>query len=173
MKVFHLLPYLCIGVVAIGCSRQASPPAQVTQQITSQPIGRSLNPVRRELGLRLIGDDWVLYRSQDSQEEWKIRNAGLLSKVILKTSSGSASAEEDYYYSGAEFTDREGHGWERITVNYNYGTKEVVVSYTGTNKVIEASLSKFSMTVQGGSTNVVGAMAAVKEAAVGWPDAPK
>ena len=89
---------------------------------------------------------------------------------MFKNAGGNVSKEEDYYYSGAEFTDGEGHGWERITVDYDYGSKEAILSYTGTNKVTEGILSKYLMTFSGPSTNVPGVMAVVKVAAAGWPD---
>jgi hypothetical protein len=140
---------------------------------TSESADKSMNELRASLGLRLIGESWVLYRSLPTQEDWKIRKDGFVAKSVFKDAAGKTVSEEDYYYSGAQFVDPEGRGWERITVHYDYGTKQVYLAYTGTNATTEAALSKFLMRLHGPSTDVAGAMAAVKTAAAGWPDPPK
>jgi hypothetical protein len=139
---------------------------------TNTATVNALNLLRKEIGLRLIGPDLVLYRSRPTQEDWQRAKSGFPAKAVFKNLTGQVLSEEDYYYSGAQFTDREGHGWERITVHYDYGIKEVVLSYTGTNKATEAILSKYLMPFNGPSTNISGVMAAVKTAAAGWPDGP-
>jgi hypothetical protein len=138
-----------------------------------EPIGRTLNPIHKELGLRPIGDDWILYRNEAGQEDWKIRAAGPVAKVLLKDQSGKIKSEQEIYYSGAEFVDREGHNWEQIVVNYDFTTKQIYVAYIGTNPQIEGKLAKFKITVNGPSTDVNGAIKAVKEVAADWPDGPK
>lgn len=176
MRASHFLFRLCIGLLVAGCNREAgkAPSSEEMQKHqTSESSDKSLNELRASLGLRVIGESWVLYRSLPTQEDWKIRKDGFVAKTVFKDASGKVSSEEDYCYSGAQFVDREGRGWERITVHYDYGTKQVYLAYTGTNTVTDAVLSKFLMRLHGPSTDVAGAMAAVKTAATGWPDAPK
>ncbi len=132
-----------------------------------------MNPIRKELGLRQIGDDWILYDKEAGQEDWKIRVDGPVAKVVLKDQSGNVKSEQEIYYSGAEFVDREGHNWEQIVVNYDFTTKQIYVAYIGTNSQIEGKLARFKTTVNGPSTDVNGAIKAVKEVAADWPDGHK
>lgn len=175
MKAIGLVCSLWLSAILSGCGQRSTlpPPDQMRNSLTIAVIESALNEQRAKLGLRPISVHWVLYRSLPTQDDWKIHKDGLLAKTVFKDASGNASSEEDYYYSGAEFTDREGHGWERITVHVDYGSKEAVLSYTGTNKVTEGILSKYLMPVNGPSTDVSGVMAAVKAVAMGWPDGPK
>ncbi|MEW6155860.1 MAG: hypothetical protein AB1813_00410 [Verrucomicrobiota bacterium] len=176
MRASQLLFWLWTGLLVAGCNREAgtaSTPEQMQERQTSGSPTKSLNELRAGLGLRVIGESWVLYRSLPTQEDWKMRKDGFVAKTVFKDASGNVSSEEDHYYSGAQFVDREGRGWERITVHYDYGTKQVYLAYTGTNATTDAMLSKFLMRLHGPSTDVAGAMAAVKRAAAGWPDAPK
>ena len=176
MKSSRLLFWLCINIFVIGSNREtpkASSASQIQNNTTNESVENALNLQRTELALRPIGKSWVLYRSEPGQDDWKIRGDGFPAKSVFKDAAGKTVSEEDYYYSGAEFTDSEGHDWERITVHFDYGSKEMILSYTGTNKTTEATLSKFLMTLHGPTTNITGVIGLVKAATAGWPDAPK
>ncbi len=174
MKLSCVLFCIVAITFAAGCRRQEAPlEVHVSQQKMKQPIGRHLNPLRKELGLRLIGDDWVLYRSDARQEDWKSNSSGAIAKTVLKDGSGNVVSEEDCYYSGTEFEGIEGHNWENVSVTYDYRTMEIAVGYAGTNKSTKAILSRFFMSANGGTTNVVGAMAEVNKVVAGWPRGSK
>lgn len=173
MKLAHLLHCLCLSVLVAGCNPQAPSSTQMPPKPASQPIGRTLNPLRRELGLIPIGDNWVLYKSNTNEEHWVVRKGSPSGKTVFKDSSGKVIKEEDHYYSGVRFTDRHEYGSEFISAIYDYQTKQIALGYSGTNKTAEAVVSRFTMTVNGGSTDVAGAIAALKEVAASWPDGPK
>ena len=169
MNLKHSL--ICIALISIivGCHRQSEPTVSLTTNENGQVIGRKLNSLRRELGLREISDRWILYRSDNRQEDWKNSSAGAIAKTVLKDGNGNVTQEVDSYYSGAEFEGPDGHNWENIGVIYDYKTKEVAISYAGPNKAIEASLLKYKMTIHGGSINVSDAIAEVNKIVAGWP----
>jgi hypothetical protein len=172
MKVKWLLLSLCGGALITACNQQAPSSAQMAQNQASQTVGRTLNPQRKELGLRTIGDNWVLYRANGNQEDWVVRKGSPSGKTVFKDASGNVTTEEDHFYSGARYYYRHDYGWEFISVSYDYRTKQVAISYSGTNQVTEGILSKFLMPSQGPTSDVAGVMAAVKQAATGWPDGP-
>ena len=173
MKMRHCVGCFCISVVVIGCNQKSSPFAEMPSEQSRESAGRSLNPIRRELGLLLIGDNWVLYKSDASEEQWVIRKGSPSGKTVIKDPLGNVIKEEDHYYSGARFTSQHDYGWEFISAMYDYRTKQIALGYSGTNEAVAAAISPFSMTVNGGSTDVVGAMAAVRMVAASWPDGPK
>jgi hypothetical protein len=155
-----------------SCERNdAVPPPKQSNQ-TNGLIEDSINKKRASIGLRVIDVNWFLYRSLPTQDDWKIHKDGFLAKSVFKKLPGDVLSEEDYYYSGAQFYDLEGHGWECITVHYDYGKKDIVLSYTGTNAATKTILSKYLMSYRGPATNVSAVMDAVRKAAAGWPDAP-
>jgi len=133
----------------------------------------ALNAERAKLGLREIGVHWVLYRSLDDQEDWKMSRTGFLAKSVFKDESGAIRSEEDYYYSGRQYTDFEGHGWERITVHFDFVTKEVTLSYTGTNLTVRGTLSSFKTGLGKPSSDMAGAIKVVRSVVKGWPNDPK
>jgi len=169
--------YLAVAIIfMVGCNRQedstevSSHQVRLPEQETTNSIGRSLNSLRKDLGLRQIGDNWVLYRSIASEERWMVDRSRPDAKILFKDNSGNIYEEQDTYYSGGEFEGLDGHDWERVVVSYDYRTKEIAVAYSGTNELIEAVLSKYFMTIDGGTTNLVSAMTEVNKIVAGWPN---
>lgn len=174
-KLVLVLILLC-SVFAPACKRQPNSLPPTNKAEINQTINWELNAeneLREKVGLRLIKSDWFLYRDIGSQEDWKIHKDGFPAKTVFKDSHGHILADEDYYYSGNEFDDSEGHGWEHITVHYDFGSKKIYLAYTGTNKMIEASLSKYFMTVKGASSEIKESVESVRKVAGDWPDGPK
>jgi hypothetical protein len=170
-----LISILLCFVFLAACKRQSdslpsTPQATINQTTNLELIAE--NKLRQELGLRVIKGDWILYRDIGSQEDWKISKNGFPSKTVFKDSQGRISEEEDYYYSGNEFYDTEGHGWEFVTIHYNYGSKQVYLAYSGTNKTTEAILSKYFMTINGASSDAAGAVTTLRKVIIDWPDGP-
>ena len=143
-------------------------PSKQSQQL----IGRSLNPLCKEIGLPLMGDNWILYKSTATEEHWVVREGSPSGKTILKDTLGNILKEEDHYYSGARFTSAHDYGWEFISALYDYRIKQISLSYSGTNEAAAAMAAPFKMTSNGGSTNVVDAIAALRKIAANWPDGP-
>lgn len=102
------------------------------------------NLVRSSIGLRMVEENWVLYRSNKDVDDWKSSPTdGHLAKRVFKTDHGGIRKEEDYYYSGKQFTDREGIWAEFVTVNYDYSLKSLRALYVGTNQSIAEAISPF------------------------------
>jgi hypothetical protein len=174
MGLIGLMLAVCLSILLAGCGQndESLSPERAPGSRVSDSVQNALNKQRASLGLRVIDTNWFLYRSRSTQDDWKIHKDGFGAKSVFKGSDGNVTSEEDYYYSDAQFDDRLGHGWECITFHYDYGKKDVILSYTGTNETTKAILSKYLMFPNGPSTNLSAVMAAVKKAAVGWPDAP-
>ncbi|MDR3564043.1 MAG: hypothetical protein P4N59_21755 [Negativicutes bacterium] len=175
MKTPFILFLLFCVLLAVACKRKPALAALATNQMPTNPSVNLIaeNELRQELGLRIIKETWILYRVENGQELWKIHSDGFPVKSVFKDGGKRVLADEDYYYSGNEFFDQDGHGWERITVHYDFNSKQVYVAYTGTNKATEAILSKFFMTIDGPSLDVGGAVGVVRKVAINWPDGPK
>jgi len=173
MKTNSIFILIFIILLGAACERETQRHSLLAEQTSiNQPTNTLIaadNKLRQELGLKVIGQDWILYRADNGQEDWKIRKDGFPAKVVFKDSQRRVLADEDYYYSGNEFYDAEGHGWERVTVHYDYPSKQVYVAYTGTNKPTETALSKYFITIGGASSDVVGAMTAVRKIVADWP----
>lgn len=135
-----VLPAGIAVFVGLGCGDSAKPlPKAVEVAAVKQE-----NVARSSIGIRLIQDDWVLYRSEFNADDWRAKPLdGYTTKRVFRSPAGSVSEEEDYYYSGATFTNRDGIWSEFITVNYNYGSGQIRVLYTGTNRGVEARLAQF------------------------------
>ena len=175
MKTHFIFSLLFYVMLAVACKRKPALPMLATNQMSMNQSNNLIveNKLRQELGLRVIKEAWILYRDENGQEAWKMHNGGFIVKNVFKDGGRRVLADEDYYYSGNEFFNHDEHDWERITVHYDFNSKQVYLAYTGTNKTTEAVLSKFFMTIDGPSLDVHGAIEAVKKAAINWPDGPK
>jgi len=141
------IPLLC-SLVIFGCPKEADwstdPPTNIAQT----------NQVRREIGIRMIKDNWTFYGRQFGEETWK--DGKFHCKKVCYDDSFNKFAgkrkppgqvrysynyekilwESDHYYTGATYTHPDpdaGTSWEHLSILYDYGTKRFGVYYHGSN----------------------------------------
>lgn len=164
------------SLVLAGCG-DGSPQAHSNEGSGSSTQKRANavidNEIRKGTGLRQIEEHWFLYRSDAQSDIWKERESGSIIKASFRDASGHLTSEDDYYYSGAQFTDSEGTAPELLTVRYNYETKRIGVFYRGTNTAIKGILAPVLMPRQAPSTNVTQVVSLVRQATKDWRDGIK
>ncbi len=152
---------LFVAIASLGCRESEKPHVKAAEvkSVAQNNLARSV------IGLRLVQDNWVLYRSESDFDDWKATASDdHLSKRVFKGSGGGIVEEEDFIYSGRKFTDSDGTWSEFVTVNYRYESKQVRVLYTGTNQSIKATLAPF----ENHSDKVKEALAAVEAVVKIW-----
>jgi hypothetical protein len=108
------------------------------------------NEVRAKIGLREIQEDWTFYGKQFNADSWKKNGAiGECKKVQRGVRGKMILWEEDYYYSGATYTDIDGTGWEFLTIHYDYRTDQLCVAYVGINTKSESLVSSLPPLLNG------------------------
>lgn len=155
---------LASAFVGAGCSK--SPSGRPSE---TGAMGRSLNPVRLELGLRPIGKSWVLYRLTGAQEDWVVKKGSPTGKTIFKDKSGNVVSEEDHLYSGKKYYYRHDEGWEFMAVRFDYLARTVSVTYSGTNTVTESAMAAYLVPPNAPTHDIKAATGCVRAATASWP----
>ncbi len=102
------------------------------------------NAAREKSGLRTIEPSWHLYRTEFNAEDWKLSvSSRELAKRVQYDAQGKVIWEEDYYYSGREYHDSDGTGWEHLVLHYDYATAIFMLHYLGTNSVFQKMTDPF------------------------------
>ena len=117
-KMKRGLPLIVSMILLAGCGKPLPP-----------KFAQGSNPRRKEIGLPVIGEDWVNYNRGNNRSEaaWNTPGSNHASpnhagkKVIY--SSGQWQYEEDCYYSGKTGPSPDPDGgtqWEKVTVSYAF-----------------------------------------------------
>ena len=124
------------------------------------------NQKRREIGLREIKPEWTLYRTEFGAEDWKWGSGAtsFCKRVQRGTNTTEIVWEEDYYYSGANYSDMDGTHWESMTIHYDYPKKLYFVHYLGMNAVFVKTAEPFRT----GTTNIDSAAKASESILSHW-----
>jgi len=108
----------------------------------------SENQERSRLGLRLLKTNWIAYRVEDGEEDWKMTpSEDWLAKKTHRDSNGKLVWEEDYYYSRRTFTTEKGVNWEMLSVQYDYQKDAIAVFYVGRDSAVESLVDRIGIAV--------------------------
>lgn len=152
-----------------GCDAKERPVARPSDDREIRTRSLLFNETRSRLGLRPVGEQWILYRSDSQQDEWKTQVTGGIAKLVVKDEAGNPIREVDRYVSGKEYEDHEGHDYESVTVTYDYRARQLVVSYQGTNDVIIKELSNFNLYIITDRKSISEALSVVAGIVDSWP----
>lgn len=168
---------LTLGLLFLaGCGADPEPRLRKgSRELPIQTTGTSMgeNELRALIGLRKIEANWVLYRSDSQADLWKSNKTGPIVKAVSKDANGTPKSEDDYYYSGAQFTDNDGTAPEVLTARYDYQNKTMGLFYRGTNTKIKSLLKPVLMPWRDPSTNITEAVALARQATKDWPEGMK
>jgi hypothetical protein len=99
------------------------------------------NTQRTRIGLRPVGKDWICFRSSHGKDEWIANEADKAAvKVVRRDARGQLLSEEDRYLSGKWATVDEAVLEEELVLTYDYASKQMEVSYIGSNPEIKREL---------------------------------
>ena len=131
LNVVCLIGWLAVG---FGCLRSGDFPPSDTP---------SANKARVQIGIRPIQTNWIFCGSEFRVERWT--DGTDLCKYVQRGKTGTLMWEKDCYSSGVTYTTSNGTQFEGLSVNYDYGTKQVSLDYLSTNAAIAALFQNLTL----------------------------